>query len=161
MTTVQTTAEEATGAQVPEGFEPFDHLGPFVRQYGPFYLRRVPGGVILALRLGPQHMNRRGVCHGGLLATMIDDAVAINCSIARGRRGDQATVSLTTEFLSSARLGDWLEAHTTLRRVGRRMVFGDCLLTAGDRQVARGSAIYAVGLGAGGTQASPSAPDGK
>lgn len=137
----------AGDAAVPEGFEPFHLQGPFVQQFGPMYVKRAAdGSVILALRIDHRHANRRGVCHGGMLTTVVDDAVAINSALARSKHGDQATVSLSAEFLSPARLGEWLEAHTTLRRVGRRLVFGDVTLKVGERQVMRASAIYAVGL---------------
>jgi uncharacterized protein (TIGR00369 family) len=154
----------STGAEpVPEGFEPFGRQGPFVQQFGPMYLRpAADGGAVLAVRIRHEHTNRRGVCHGGLLTTMVDDAVAICSSLARGKHGDHATVSLSAEFLSPAKVGEWLEAHTTLRRVGRRLVFGDVTLKVGDRQIMRGTAIYAVGLEhTVRSDPSPKAPEGE
>jgi acyl-coenzyme A thioesterase 13 len=157
------TSAPTGDALVPEGFEPFGRQGPFVQQFGPMYLRPTPEGLaVLAVRVRHEHTNRRGVCHGGLLTTMVDDAVAICSSLARGKHGDHATVSLSAEFLSPAKVGDWLEAHTTLRRVGRRLVFGDVTLKVGERQVMRGTAIYAVGLGHAVRDEPPSvAPEGE
>jgi len=39
------------------------------------------------------------------------------------RRGWSPSVSLTTDFTSSAQAGDWVEAHATIRRAGRRLSF--------------------------------------
>ncbi len=58
------------------------------------------------------------------------------------------TVSLSSDFLSSARLGEWLSARGTVTRMGRRMAFANCDLFAGavpdaGRHVPRSSAVFA------------------
>lgn len=50
--------------QVPEGFLPVETTGPFMATLGPLYYRPVEGGVIIALRIAEQHLNRRGIAHG-------------------------------------------------------------------------------------------------
>src|SRR4029077_7425323 len=54
------------------------------------------------------------------------------------------TASLTVDFYSAARLGDLLEAHTDVVRVGRRIAFGNCYLRVGDTTIARASGIFNV-----------------
>ncbi|MBA2674814.1 MAG: hypothetical protein H0U68_14180 [Ramlibacter sp.] len=54
------------------------------------------------------------------------------------------TVSLTADFLSGAREGEWLEAHVTITRKGRRLVYASYDLTAGGRHVLRSSAVFAA-----------------
>ena len=134
-------------SEIPEGFSPMDRGGPFLQAMGPLYWKRTPeGGAIVALQVAHKHTNLRGVTHGGMLATMADGALGVNISLARGKRGDQATVTLTVDYLSGARVGDWLEAHVYVRRTGKRLAFADCLLKVGDKEVLRGSAVFAIGM---------------
>jgi acyl-coenzyme A thioesterase PaaI-like protein len=54
------------------------------------------------------------------------------------------TVSLTTDFLGPARVGDWLEAHTKVERIGGKLAFADCSLTVDGAEVVRGRAVFAM-----------------
>jgi len=53
-------------------------------------------------------------------------------------------VSLSTDFLAAARLGDWVEAHVEIERLGQRMAFASCRLRAGERVLLRASGAFAV-----------------
>jgi acyl-coenzyme A thioesterase PaaI-like protein len=50
---------------------------------------------------------------------------------------------MTADFLSSAREGDWLEAHVVITRVGQRLAYASCDLKVGERHVLRSSAVFA------------------
>jgi len=78
-----------------------------------------------------------------MLTTLADSALGINIAMARGQRGAQVTVSLTADFLSGARVGEWLEAHAIVTRMGQRLAYANCDLKAGDRHVLRSSAVFA------------------
>ncbi|HXD40937.1 MAG TPA: PaaI family thioesterase [Ramlibacter sp.] len=139
--TVTDTAEPG----IPEGFRRLEAGGPYVRMMGPVYSRPVGDGTaIIALRVGQRHMNIQGVAHGGMLTTLADTALGINLSLVRGQRGGKVTASFTADFLSSARDGDWLEAHVTVTRVGKRLAYANCDLKVGDRHVLRSSAVFAM-----------------
>jgi uncharacterized protein (TIGR00369 family) len=126
------------------GFELLRRGGPYFQQLGPIWWRpTASGGRMLLLRIAGHHINMQGVAHGGMLTTLADGALGINISLARGKRGGQVTVSLTADFLSSARLGDWLEAHATVTRCGRTLAYANCELKVGARQVLRSSAVFA------------------
>lgn len=124
---------------VPDGYTPFERGGPWFRTLGPLYARPDGhGGMVLALRIGEKHANTLGIAHGGMLVTLADGAMGINLSLRRpATRAAQSTVTatLTSEFLSAARVGDWLEAHVHIRRNGRRIVFAECTLKVGEREV--------------------------
>jgi uncharacterized protein (TIGR00369 family) len=129
---------------VPEGFVPLSAGGPYFRALGPVYLKRQEGqGGIVALRVAERHLNIQGMTHGGMLTTLADGALGINLALARGTRGAQVTVSLTADFLSGARLGDWLEAHVVVTRMGQRLAYANCDLKVGTRHVLRSSAVFA------------------
>lgn len=130
---------------IPEGFRRLQAGGPFFRSLGPVYARMTEsGGMVIALRVATQHLNTQGVAHGGMLTTLADTALGINVAIARQRRAAQVTVSFTADFLSEAREGDWLAAHVTITRMGKRLAYANCDLKAGERQVLRSSAVFAM-----------------
>jgi uncharacterized protein (TIGR00369 family) len=129
---------------VPEGFQQLRVGDGYFKQLGPVYGKtQADGGVVVALRVAERHLNFGGVAHGGMLATLADGALGRNIAIARGCRQAQVTVSLTADFLSGARLGDWLEAHVTVTRMGQRLAYANCDLRVGDRHVLRSSAVFA------------------
>jgi acyl-coenzyme A thioesterase PaaI-like protein len=137
---------EPVDSGIPEGFKRLEAGGPYFRQIGPVYTRRSVDGktAILALRVAAGHLNIQGIAHGGMLTTFADAALGINLALARGRRGGQVTVSLTADFLSGAREGDWLEGHVVINRMGQRLAYASCDLKVGDRHVLRSSAVFAV-----------------
>lgn len=137
-------AAEHGHPRAPDGYKPLLAGGPYFRALGAIYSRPAPdGGAVIALRVAPSHLNIQGVTHGGMLTTLADGALGINIALARGRRGGQVTVSLTADFLSGARLGDWLEAHAIVTRMGQRLAYASCDLRVGDRHVLRSSAVFA------------------
>jgi uncharacterized protein (TIGR00369 family) len=99
---------------------------------------------VFGLRVQERHRNVAGAAHGGLLATLVD--FSLGRAIAHGLEGGDApaTVSLTTDFLGAVRVGDWLEAHTKVERLGGTLAFADCSLTVEGREVVRGRAVFAV-----------------
>jgi len=126
----------------PQGFQ--EHLSPsnFVQALGPMYKReREDGTATIALWVIESHLNLHGIAHGGLVATLIDNAIGYNVAIALN--GPVVTAHLTIDYLSSARLGDWVEADVQINRKGRRMCFAECTLRNGSSLMARASCILA------------------
>ncbi|MGQ0655257.1 MAG: PaaI family thioesterase, partial [Betaproteobacteria bacterium] len=58
--------------KVPEGFELIPRLSPFNALVGPLYQRRSGNEVSIGVKLEEKHANSRGICHGGMLATLAD-----------------------------------------------------------------------------------------
>ncbi len=134
-------------AAVPAGFERIAHGGPYFAALGPVYGKPVPGVdglVVLGLRVQDKHTNVLGVTHGGMLATVADCALGMNVFLTRRPQQSMVTVSLTTDYLSSAKPGDWLEAHVTVRRQGARLAFAECLLQVDERVILRASGVFSV-----------------
>ena len=131
---------------VPEGFVLVERSAPgFMALCGPTYLRRPEGGSpILALRVEEKHLNMRGIVHGGMLVTLADSALATGLHHARQVPMSLVTVSLTTDFVEPAHLGDWIEAHVDVQRVGARMAFANCYLHVGAKRILRASGVFAV-----------------
>ena len=124
----------------PDGFAPLPDPGPFLDTIGPVVVHAEDGR--LGLRVERRHLNAGGTVHGGLLATLADNALG---RAVRESAGDHAvTVSLTTDYLGPAREGEFLELQAEVERVGGRLVFGDCAIRADGREVVRARAVFAV-----------------
>jgi uncharacterized protein (TIGR00369 family) len=128
----------------PAGFEPYDEHSPFLDLVGPVNARGDGDERVFGLRVEPRHLNHRGTAQGGMLATLVD--FAVGRAIEAGLEGEaqQATVSLTTDFLGPVKEGAWLEAHAKVERLGSRLAFADCSLVADGKEVVRGRAVFAV-----------------
>jgi uncharacterized protein (TIGR00369 family) len=104
----------------------------------------VDRGLIIALRIGERHLNRRGIAHGGMLAALADSALSINVARSRTPFLPTVTVSLSTDFADSARPGDWVEAHVDIQKIGRRLAYANCYLQVGEKRILRASGVFAV-----------------
>lgn len=109
---------------VPEGFEQLPPGLGYTDTLQPVYRRVLDGVVSVGLVVGEQHRNLMGVCHGGVMMTMADIAAANGINVARGTRGGTPTINLSLDFISAAKLGQWLQADTQLVNLKRR--FGFC-----------------------------------
>jgi acyl-coenzyme A thioesterase 13 len=130
---------------VPVGFRPIERASPFIDLIGPLYERRRDATVSLGLRIEGKHANRRGICHGGVLATLADVALGYSMGVTTGGKSSLVTASLTIDYAGSAKVGDWVEARVEVQRVGSRLGFANCYLLAGEQRIVRASAIFALG----------------
>lgn len=105
---------------------------PFESHAGPYYFREDSQGPVAAFRALPHQMNGGGFMHGGCLMTFAD--FALFALAQKELEGDHAvTVSFSSEFLSGAETGDWVEARGEVLRNGRSLVFVRGLVTAEGR----------------------------
>jgi uncharacterized protein (TIGR00369 family) len=96
---------------------------------GPFYSKKdEQGRVVCRFRAEPRHMNGGGFMHGGCFLTFADFACfAIADEVTNG---PSVTVNLSGDFLSSARVGDMMEATGEVTRAGNRLIYVRGLITA-------------------------------
>lgn len=133
--------------QTPEGFEPHFRKSGLTDPWEPIYSRTVPGdAVIIGLEAGPAHVNSRGMVHGGLLATLADNAMGLSCGqhLAGEAPAGLVTVSLSIDYLGPAKIGQWLEFSTSFVKTGRSICFAQCFVTADGKPCARANASFAV-----------------
>ena len=137
------TSRPASG--VPEGFRRGEHplTSHFNELVGPFYERRDGERVSVGLRIEKRHANSRGICHGGLLATLADLALGYAC-LAKSGPGGFVTVSLSLDFAGSARVGDWVASEVEVQRTGSRMAFANGYLVVDGKRIVRASAVFAL-----------------
>jgi len=144
-----TDPDRSTSAPPPDGFTLYTgSAGPWFHALGPVHWREEADGTLsLGLRLEERHANILGIPHGGMLLTFSDSAIGVNLGRAQRQRDPKraiVTTSLSSDFLGAARIGDWLEARVTVRKSGRTLAFGECLLAVGERPILRASAVFSV-----------------
>lgn len=133
-------------AAVPEGYEVVQRTqGPgFGGLVGPFYAKREGRAISIGMRLEPRHLNSRGSCHGGLLATLADVALGYAC-VAAGEEGQGrnfVTIDLSIEYLASTQAGDWLYSEVQVLNADTRTAAAAGHLLVEGRPVARISANF-------------------
>ncbi len=134
---------------IPDGFKPLKRGGGYLSSLGPWHYRideakGERGQMVLAIRVEDRHTNIRHIAHGGFLVTIVDTALGIVVSSSREPAQPIVTVSLTTNFVSSAELGDWVEAHVDIDRMGGRLAYASCRLLTGSRTIMTGSGVFAL-----------------
>lgn len=98
-------------------------IGPFGRSLGFAVTEWADGHVRLEMEVKPEHLNRSGVLHGGIVSTLIDTACGYAGTWCRqpGHVRWAVTLSLTTQFIGQAGLGRL--ATVGKKRGGGRKVF--------------------------------------
>jgi uncharacterized protein (TIGR00369 family) len=100
------------------------------------------GLAIVELSIGPQHLNRSGVLHGGVLTTLIDTVcgyAGCYCAVP-GRVRRAVTLSLTTNF--TGQVGDGV-----LKAVGRKQTGGRRIFYCAGEVFDADGALVAMGQG--------------
>ena len=130
--------------EIPEGFSIYPENSPFIDLLGPLYVRMEGRQPILGMRIAEYHCNNKGTAHGGLMATLADLSLGKTAGWSVEPRIPLLTASLTIDYLSAARLGDWVEAVTDFHRVGKDLAFGNCFISSGDKHLVRANGVYKV-----------------
>lgn len=129
---------------VPEGFEPLFRTSPFLDLLGPFYNKLTGKDLVFGFYAEEKHCNSRGILHGGVISSLADVALGSNAVIARDEAKPLVTVNLTVDYAGAAQLGDWIEVHTDVQKVGGKMAFANCYFSVGTKRIARASAVFSV-----------------
>jgi acyl-coenzyme A thioesterase 13 len=97
------------GHEIPDGYQPVQRPG-FAGLWGPFHVKGRGRGFSLGLRIDERHLNTRGSCHGGLIASLADIALGYACATAGDdeRNRNFVTIDLAIEYMRSVSPGDWL-----------------------------------------------------
>lgn len=114
-----------------------------IQTIGPLLARREGDAWRYGLQTGPQHANPIGRIHGGTIAALADQAMALYAWEAVGRR-PVVTVHMDTRFLAAANPGDFLEAAVTIRHRTFTILFIEAAITAGSTPVALASGILQI-----------------
>jgi uncharacterized protein (TIGR00369 family) len=133
----------------PEGFEPHFRRSALTEPWEPLCSRREPGKIVIGVRAREAHCNSRGLVHGGLIVALADNAMGLSCvqkmmDAGEAPEGGLVTVSIAADFVSAARLGQWLAFDTTYVRTGRALCFAQAFVTADGEVIARTDARFSL-----------------
>lgn len=126
-----------------EGWESVELPG-FSGVAGPFWMRVVDGRRSLGLIIEDRHCNSHlGTVHGGLVMTFADMGlgVAVGDELGHNR---VATISLQTQFISVARVGELISCKAEIIRASKQIVFVRGFILADERIVASAEGMWKV-----------------
>ncbi len=132
---------------IPEGFAPHFRKSRVTDPWEPIYSRRDGGMVVIGLMVSDAHCNSRGFLHGGVIASLADNAMGLSfvetarCDGLTDAKG-AVTVGLAVDYVAAAQVGQWLQISPRLVRAGRTLGFVDALVTADDVTIARANATF-------------------
>ena len=106
----------------PPGFVEVKLADPFEIYVGPAFQQGDKGSRRFAFRVDERHTNRRGVLHGGMMLTFADLSLGA-AAIDWGDREPSVTLSMQSQFLKPAALGDLVEVAPQLLRRTRSLLF--------------------------------------
>lgn len=140
---------DAVDPRVPSGgpaWAALDNPGPFTEMVGPVFVRfeelESDEPARFGFRVEERHCNLRQVCHGGMIATFIDIALARGMMAAQGYFSPAPTISMAVDYLAPARLGDWIESRVRIVKMTRKLCFVEATCVGSEGPVVRANAIY-------------------
>lgn len=121
-------------------------VGGFTGLVGPFWRRENEASVELGLIVAEHHCNNHlGTLHGGVVMTFAD--IALGYGVAKAldeQRYNSVTVSLQTQFIAIARVGDFIACQPELIQRGKQMLFVRGLIKTGEKTVASAEGIWKI-----------------
>ena len=129
---------------IPEGFQPHFRKSPFTDPWEPLYSKKTETAVIIGLRLAKPHTNSRGLIHGGLIASLADNAMGYSCALVMGWTSSLVTISLAVDYVGSAEIGQWLAVESDVIKTGSTICFAQSLIQADDIVIARANGTFRV-----------------
>ncbi len=99
-----------------------------------------PGVAVMRLPYRREIANGAGAVHGGAIASLCDTVFYVALATVNG--WGSVTTSLTCNFLAAARRETDLVGRATVLKSGRRMIFGEVTVHAGETLVAHATLTY-------------------
>ncbi len=124
----------------PEGFTRSTTRGPYTSHNGPFYHKVSEDEFWHGVRIKARHCNSRGITHGGMLMAFADGL--LGTAVFRATKTVALTIRMNSDFLSSARPGDWLEGTARVTRATRSVAFCEAELYVGSRPILKASGVF-------------------
>jgi len=130
--------------EIPAGLEPHFRKSPFTDPWEPLYSKKTEQAVVMGLRLAKPHTNARGLIHGGLIASLADNAMGYSCAQAMGWASSLVTISLAVDYVGSGQIGQWLAVESMVIKTGSTICFAQSLIKADDAIIARANGTFRV-----------------
>lgn len=133
----------------PNGFTPHFRKSSFTDPWEPLFSKSDENQVKLGVYLTEAHCNSRGLVHGGFISAIADNAMGLSCGVGLGilERTDVkglVTVSLATDFVGMAKVGEWLETNSRIVKLTNSIGFMSCYIQTGENLVASSTATFKI-----------------
>lgn len=98
----------------------------------------------VTLKVGPQHLNRLSIPHGGVVATLLDSAAGFAAAFVHDPDQPRTvvTLSINVMFLGQARIGDTLIARGRRIGGGKSIAYATAEVTSDGRAIGRAEAVF-------------------
>lgn len=127
--------------RIPVGFEPFVEDIGYISHNGPYYVRYKKDGTCqYGFAADERHGNPNNVVHGAALVGFADTALGHIIVKESGR--NCATISLTTEFISAAVVGSWIEALVSVKRMTNSLAFASADVYSEDNILLTATSVF-------------------
>lgn len=123
-----------------EGWEMLPATG-FIDLVGPIWSRERDGGLGYGFVAEPKHANLVGVVQGGMLMTFADRCMGLAAWESVAQR-PSVTLQFDAQFVTAARIGEFVQADCELVRSARGLIFMRGRLLVGARIVLTASGIW-------------------
>jgi acyl-coenzyme A thioesterase PaaI-like protein len=137
----------------PEGFIAHDRASPVTDPWQPIYARHSPGLVELGILVASAHCNGRGFLHGGVIATLADNAMGLSLVAAAKANGTAEpspralTLSMSVDYISVCQIGQFLTITPQVLKSDGKTGFVEAKLWADTTLIARTSATFRLVAG--------------
>ncbi len=79
--------------------------------------------------------------------TLLDVALGYRAAFSHDPPAALATATMSADFVGSAKVGDWVEAHVDVHKVGSRLAFANAFLVVNGERLVRANAVFSRGSG--------------
>ena len=129
---------------IPKGFLPYCTDDTFNDVIAPLFIKLSEDSPVLGMRIEKQHCNYVGMAHGGCLMTFMDIALSAAVCESIGKYTSTPTISLSFDFMSSAKEGDWISADILSVNKTRTMGFVNAMIEGEQGSLARVSGCFKI-----------------
>jgi len=115
----------------------------FATLVGPFYQPGEGDPLQCGFFADQRHGNKRGVVHGGMIATAFDVALG-NAAWHAAENRPSATVQLNVQFTGALQLGEFAHIRCEIIRTTRSLVFLRGVMSAEGRSIAAADGVWKI-----------------
>ena len=129
-------------SSVPADFSLHTRSSAVTRPWEPIYFAQDGASIRLGLVIGEAHCNSRGILHGGVIATLADNAMGLTAGLVAGHARQFVTTALSLDYFGVGKIGQWLQITPRAVGGGRRSAVIDAIVSADGVAIARGNASF-------------------
>ncbi|MNS49732.1 Thioesterase superfamily protein [compost metagenome] len=127
-----------------DGYELFPQLFPyesFEQTVGPLLHKNEANVWSFKFQIDSKHLNSLERLHGGMIMTFLDHTLGGTAFHTIGNK-PCITVSLHTDFVAGAKVGDWVVGTARVNKITGNLVFVSGELRASDNLIATASGVW-------------------